>query len=84
MTRPSIPIKLLNSTSGFTAIINTVIGLTLLPLTEFVYNNALNATTSVSPFFANKGYNPNFSIHPEQDLISSHTCDFVADLDELH
>ena len=37
----------------------------LLPLTEFAYNNALNATTAVSPFFANKGYNPNLSVHPE-------------------
>ena len=37
----------------------------LLPLAEFAYNNAPNTTTGVSPFFANKGYNPNFSIHPE-------------------
>ena len=28
----------------------------LLPLAEFAYNNATNATTGVSPFFANKGY----------------------------
>ena len=28
----------------------------LLPLAEFSYNNAPNATTGVSPFFANKGY----------------------------
>ena len=31
----------------------------LLLLMKFVYNNALSATTSVSPFFANKGYHPN-------------------------
>ena len=37
----------------------------LLPLVEFAYNNAPNATTDVSPFFANKGYNPKLSIHPE-------------------
>ena len=37
----------------------------LLPLAEFSYNNALNATTGVSHFFANKGYHPNISIHPE-------------------
>ena len=37
----------------------------LLPLVEFAYNNAPNATTGISPFFANKGYNPNLSIHPE-------------------
>jgi len=28
----------------------------LLPLAEFAYNNATNATMGVSPFFANKGY----------------------------
>ena len=42
----------------------------LLPLTEFAYNNAPNATTGVTPFFANKGYHPNISVHPEQDLAS--------------
>lgn len=30
----------------------------LLPLAEFVYNNASHASTKVSPFFANYGYNP--------------------------
>jgi IS30 family transposase len=44
--------------------------LELLPLAEFSYNNAPNATTGVSPFFANKGYHPNISIHPERDLTS--------------
>ena len=34
----------------------------LLPLAEFTYNNAPNETTSVSPFFANKGYNLNLSV----------------------
>ena len=32
--------------------------LDLLPLTEFTYNNAPSATTSISPFYANKGYHP--------------------------
>jgi len=36
----------------------------LLPLMEFVYNNALSATTSVFPFFANKRYHPNITVHP--------------------
>jgi len=39
----------------------------LLPLAEFAYNNALNATTRVSPFFANKSYNPLLAIHPERE-----------------
>ena len=42
----------------------------LLPLTEFWYNNALSATTRVSPFFANKGYHPNITVHLECDLSS--------------
>ena len=35
----------------------------LLPLAKFAFNNTLNTTTGVSPFFANKGYNPNLSVH---------------------
>src|SRR5258706_13089830 len=30
----------------------------LLPLAEFTYNNAVSATTGISPFFVNKGYHP--------------------------
>ena len=56
----------------------------LLLLAEFAYNNSPNATTGVSPFFTNKGYHPNISVHPEQDLASQHARDFVIDLDELH
>jgi hypothetical protein len=43
----------------------------LLPLAEFAYNNAPNATTGISPFSANKGYHPNLTVHPERDLTSS-------------
>jgi len=43
----------------------------LLPLVEFAYNNAPSATTGVSPFFANKGYHPNISVHSERDIASS-------------
>jgi len=55
----------------------------LLPLTEFAYNNALSATTSVSPFFANKGYHPNITVHPECNIASSRAHDFAIDLNEL-
>ena len=55
----------------------------LLPLTEFAYNNAPSATTGVSPFFANKGYHPNITVHPERDIASSRARDFAVDLDEL-
>ncbi len=36
----------------------------LLPIAEFAYNNALNTSTRISPFFANKGYHPNITILP--------------------
>jgi transposase InsO family protein len=56
----------------------------LLPLTKFTYNNTPNATTGISPYFANKGYNPNIAIHLEHDLASARARDFVTNLDELH
>ena len=55
----------------------------LLPLAEFAYNNALSATTGVFSFFANKGYHPNITVHPERDIASFRACNFVIDLDEL-
>ena len=55
----------------------------LLPLAEFAYNNAPSATTGVSPFFANKGYHPNITVHSERDIASSRARDFAVDLDEL-
>ena len=55
----------------------------LLPLVEFAYNNAPSATTGVSPFFANKGYHPNITVHPERDIASSWAHNFAVDLDEL-
>ena len=56
----------------------------LLPLAEFAYNNAPSATTGISPFFANKGYHPNISVHPERDLTSARAREFAVDLDALH
>ena len=50
---------------------------------EFAYNNALSATTSISPFFANKGYHLNITIHPECNIASSRACNFAIDLNEL-
>ena len=55
----------------------------LLPLTEFVYNNALSATTSVSPFFANKRCYLNIIVHSKHDIAFFWACDFAIDLDEL-
>ena len=56
----------------------------LLPLAEFAYNNVPSATTRITPFFANKGYHPNLTVHPEHDLASACARDFVTDLNELH
>ena len=38
---------------------------TLLLLVEFAYNNTPSATTRISPFFTNKGYHLNLTVHPE-------------------
>ena len=56
----------------------------LLPLAEFAYNNAPSATTGITPFYANKGDHPNITVHPECDLTSACTRNFVTDLNELH
>jgi len=56
----------------------------LLPLAEFTYNNTPSATTGITPFFANKGYHLNLTVHSEHDLASARAHNFVTDLDELH
>ena len=56
----------------------------LLPLAEFVYNNAPSATTGVSPFFTNKGYHPNISVYPEGNMTSAQAREYAVDLDSLH
>ena len=55
----------------------------LLPLVEFAYNNVPSTTTGVLPFFANKGYHPNITVHPEHNIASSRAHDFAIDLNEL-
>jgi hypothetical protein len=56
----------------------------LLPLREFAYNNAPSASTGTSPFFANKGYHLNITVHPEHKLASQCACEFIVDLNKLH
>jgi hypothetical protein len=56
----------------------------LLPLAEFAYNNTPNETTGLSPFFANKGYHPQLTVHPERDVASARAREFAVDLGELH
>ena len=55
-----------------------------LTIVEFAYNNAPDATTGLLPFYPNKGYYPNLSIHPEQDVASTQAQDYVVNLNELH
>jgi len=57
---------------------------TLLPLAKFAYNNAPSEMTGTSPFFANKGYHLNLTVHPERDMASAHAREFAVDLGELH
>jgi len=56
----------------------------LLPLAEFAYNNAPNAMTGLSPFYANKGYHPSININPDLDEVNNRAKDFVVNLEELH
>jgi len=56
----------------------------LLPLAEFTYNNAPNASTGILPFFMNKGYHPALDIHPEHDVTSLWAWEFATNLQELH
>lgn len=56
----------------------------LLPLCEFALNNAPNASTGISPFFANKGYDPSIRVHPEVDAANAHARNYVVNLDDLH
>ena len=55
----------------------------LLPLTEFAYNNAPSATTSVSLFFTNKEYHLNITVYPECNIASFQAHDFAIDLNKL-
>src|SRR5258707_886465 len=56
---------------------------TLLPMAEFAYNNATNATTGVSPFFANKGYHLEITSDPQAETSSAEAQTFVADLEHV-
>jgi len=53
-------------------------------LAEFTYNNTPSSTTSISPFFANKGYHPNLQVWTVRELTSSVAETFVANLEEMH
>src|SRR5260221_9272979 len=54
---------------------------TLLLVAKFAYNNAMNTTTGVSPFFANKGYHPEITSDLQAKTSSAEAQTFVADLE---
>src|SRR5260370_21169988 len=56
----------------------------LLPLAEFAYNNAMNKTTGVSPFFTNKGYHPSLMVELNVQVSSIGAQHFISDLYNLH
>src|SRR5258708_24024504 len=56
---------------------------TLLLMAEFAYNNATNAMTRVSPFFANKGYHLEFALDPQVKTLLAKAQVFVADLEHV-
>ena len=50
---------------------------------KFSYNNAPDATTGVSPFFTNKGYHLNITIHSEHNIASFQAYSFAVDLNNI-
>ena len=56
----------------------------LLPIAEFCYNSTLSSTTGVTPFFANKGYHPAFTVHSKYEPASMKAQDLVTNLQELY
>jgi hypothetical protein len=55
----------------------------LLPLAEFAYNNTLHTATQVSPFFANKGFNPRLEVSLTS-VPSLPAHQMATDLKDLH
>src|SRR5258708_5976535 len=56
---------------------------TLLPKAKCTYNNTMNMTTGVSPFFANKGYHPEFTADLQVETSSAEAQAFVVDLEHV-
>src|SRR5258705_12236378 len=54
---------------------------TLLPMAKFAYNNAMNATTGVSPFFTNKGYHLELTSDPQAKTSLAKAQAFMANLE---
>ncbi len=50
-------------------------------MAKFAYNNTMNATTGVSPFFPNKGYHLEFTADTQVKTSLAEVQVFVADLE---
>src|SRR6266481_5830288 len=55
----------------------------LLPLAEFTYNNTTHSATSVTPFFANKGFHPKLKVSLDSVLLES-AHEMASNLKDLH
>jgi hypothetical protein len=47
--------------------------LALLSQAKFAYNNIMHASTGISPFFANYGFHPRFSLEIPRDSVNPST-----------
>ena len=84
MGKPNVSTKPWNSTSASSPTTSRTTGVLFFPLQNSPKTTTPNATTGVSPFFANKGYDPSITIHPEYELASSRAHKFITDLSKLH
>ena len=53
-------------------------------LAEFQYNNLIHDTTHTTPFYANYGFHPTFSITPVQKTTTPATSNFLNHLSTIH
>ena len=55
----------------------------LLPLAEFTYNNTQHSATSVTPFFANKGFHLKLEVSLKS-VPSESAYEMATDMKDLH
>ena len=53
-------------------------------MAEFAYNNSIHASTKVSPFFANYGFHPRFSISIPETSINPSSERRAHTLQDVH